>query len=420
MSHFRTAAGTLAAIVATLALASCAPVVEVAPSVSPTPPPAASGDGVLRIGTLFPTSGPIAYLSPAQVAGVELAVREINEAGGVLGAPVEVFHRNSGEAATETVEASFAELVAKGVDVVIGPSSSGLAERILPLVVAEQVLLISPSASSPQLSSLDDAGLLSRTVPSTALQGRALAQLILQDTADAVAVIAFDDERGAAIAESLVADVETGGGTIVASETFAAGTLDFGAIVAAVREAAPDAVALAGSMSTLEQNTALLAALNDAGLAGPKLWVTSGSLADYSLALPAGTMTGVRGLLEGAAPDEAFIARVRSMNPAVTDFRFAAEAYDATILAAIAAHVAQDDGAPLVAFTLAGVSGSGIKCLSLGECLDVLRTQDDIDYDGVSGPIALDGRGDPGIAHYGVYSYDGANRFSRTGDVLIE
>ncbi|MDP3208861.1 MAG: ABC transporter substrate-binding protein, partial [Rhodoglobus sp.] len=106
-------------------LAACA-----APEPISTPTPTAtlapSGDGVLRIGTLIPTSGTFAFLGAAQAAGVETAIKEINDAGGVNGSPVEVFHRDSGDATTTKVEESMADLVAKAVDVVIGPSSSAL------------------------------------------------------------------------------------------------------------------------------------------------------------------------------------------------------------------------------------------------------------------------------------------------------
>jgi branched-chain amino acid transport system substrate-binding protein len=418
MSRIRRATHVTAALLATLLLASCASAVPVEPSQPLVPAPPASGDGVLRIGTLLPTSGPTAFLSPAQVAGVELAVRDINEAGGVLGAPVEVFHRNSGQAETETAEASFAELVAKGVDVIVGPSSSVLAERILPLAVTSGVLLISPSASSPALTGLDDGGLLARTVPSTALQGRALAHAITEAGEVDIAVIAFDDDATAAGVDALAAAVKETKSNVVATQLFGPAGFDVAAMLSSVSKARPDAVVLMSPFSAVDQNAAVLTALSSAGLAGPTLWVTSGVMADYSSALAAGTMAGVRGLLEGASPDETFASRVRSMNPAVTDVRFAAEAYDATILAALAATVAEDDGAPLLAFTLADVSGGGIKCLSLGECLDVLHTHADIDYDGVSGPIALDAKLDPGLAHYGIYAYDSSNRFSLTDEVL--
>src|SRR5690606_2459059 len=118
-----------------LALTSCTAAPMPVPSVTPTATVAPTGDGVLRIGSLLPTTGTTAFIAPAQVAGVELAVKEINEAGGVGGAPVEVFHRDSGDASTGKAEASLAELLEKEVDVIVGPSSSVLAERLLPTVI---------------------------------------------------------------------------------------------------------------------------------------------------------------------------------------------------------------------------------------------------------------------------------------------
>jgi branched-chain amino acid transport system substrate-binding protein len=56
--------------------------------------------------------------------------------------------------------------------------------------------------------------------------------------------------------------------------------------------------------------------------------------------------------------------------------------------------------------------------MSFGECLDVLKTQKDIDYDGVSGPLTLDAAGDPSPAHYGVYRYSAENQYARVGAVL--
>ena len=100
-----------------------------------TPTPTASapvGDGVLRVGTLFPSTGSASYLGPAQADGVKAAVAAINAAGGVLGTPVELSEADSGDVSTTTAESSFAALQAKAVDVIIGPSSSVLAERLYP------------------------------------------------------------------------------------------------------------------------------------------------------------------------------------------------------------------------------------------------------------------------------------------------
>ncbi|MBW3612337.1 MAG: ABC transporter substrate-binding protein, partial [Chloroflexi bacterium] len=65
-----------------------------------TAPPQNEGDGTLKIGTLLPETGSLAFLGPPEFAGVDLAVQEINEAGGVLGEPIEVIHGDSGDTST--------------------------------------------------------------------------------------------------------------------------------------------------------------------------------------------------------------------------------------------------------------------------------------------------------------------------------
>jgi ABC-type branched-subunit amino acid transport system substrate-binding protein len=380
--------------------------------------PPAPDDGVLRIGTLLPTTGASAFIGPAQAAGVDLAVREINEAGGVLGVPVEVVHRDSGDSSGTVLETSFADLLTKKIDVLIGPSSSVLVARLLPKTIAAKIPVISPAAAGIALTSPANAGWFFRTIPSAALQSAALADAVAKAGAKKVAIIAFDDTTGGAVTDALRSAVQTAGGTLVAQQSFGTDTNDLGAVVAVIVKAAPDAVALVSPFSASAQNQALITALSAAGLGGAKLWLTSGNLADYSQALPAGLLKDVNGILEGAAPDDAFNKRVLSAGPTVTDYRYAAEAYDAVMLAALAAIVAHNESGAAVASQLRSVSSAGIKCTSFGECLDVLKTQKDIDYDGVSGPLTLDAGGDPAPAHYGVYRYTAENQYARIGGVL--
>ena len=418
MRAIRLLGAPLAAALVVLVLASCTPEPTPVPTRKAVPAALAKGDGILRIGTEFPTTGSSAFIGPAQAAGVEVAVREINSAGGVLGKPVEVLHRDSGDAPATVLETSFADLVSKKIDVLVGPSSSVLVERLVPKAVAAGVAMISPAATSPVLSTLNDSGLLFRTIPSDSLEGTALAGLVVKKKGTKVALVYFGDDSGKAINGALAKNVVKAGGTLVAAQQFDGTTKDLAGAVAAVAKAKPDAVVLASPFSAMEQNKALLTQLSAAGLGGAKLWLTSGDLADYSQALPAGVLTGVNGILEGAEPNAAFAARVKAADPAVTDIRYSAEAYDATILAALAATVAKNDSGAAVATALPGVSSGGIKCLSYGECLDVLKTQNDIDYDGVSGPISFNAAGDPLIAHYGVYSYTAENQFVRTRGIV--
>ena len=414
----RSRALVIVAVAAAVALAATGCTPETKPVTTPSPTPTATayapGDGVLRIGTVFPTTGPAAFIGPAQVAGVELAVREINEASGVLGKPVEVFHRDSGDASNDILEKSFADLVTKKVDVLIGPSSSVLADRLLPKALEAKIPIISPAATAPKATSTDT---YFRTIPSAALQGSALAQIVGKGSPVDVALIYFDDASGNAVNSTLAAALQKVKGTLVTAQKFQA-TTDLAAVVAAVVKAKPAAVVLASPFSAMEQNKAIITALAAGQLGGAKLWLTSQNLADYSQALPAGVMKDVNGILEGAEPDAAFVNRVKALGPTVTDFRYAAEAYDATMLAALAAIVADNDSPEAVAASLRDVSAGGIKCMSFGECLDVLKTQTDIDYDGISGPLGLDDAGDPSPAHYGIYRYDGENKYSRVDGIV--
>lgn len=417
MERSRTVLSTALTLVILASLAGCTDTGLAMPTPSPSPTYAVTGDGVLRIGTLFATSGGLARFGAGQVAGVEVAVREINEAGGVNGVPVELYHRNSGDA-IETAEAAYAELVAKGVDVVIGPTASDLAQRLVEPVLAAGVPLISPAATLPSLTTLEDAGLVFRTVSDYADQGSVLAAAMAEAGATKVAYLYLDDEDGAALLDSLTAAVQDEGISLAHSASFTASAANFSSIVSKVKKAKPDAVVLSTPAWAVEQTAGLITALNAASLGGAGLWLTSDNLADYSISLPAGALEKTSGVLEGSRPDAAFLARLTQTDPALATARYAQEAYDATILAALAAIEADDDGGPAIARLLPTVSAKGIPCTSFGACLDVWTTEPDIDYDGVSGPVDLTEAGDVVSGSWTVYVYDAGNVFTPVRTVM--
>ena len=87
------------------------------------------------------------------------------------------------------------------------------------------------------------------------------------------------------------------------------------------------------------------------------------------------------------------------------------------MLAALAAILAGDDGGASIAAALREASRGGIKCTSFGECLDVLRTEPDIDYDGITGSVNFDAAGDRTTASYGLYVYTAENKYQRTESI---
>ena len=245
----------------------------------------------------------------------------------------------------------------------------------------------------------------------TAPRALALAEVISEKGPVDVAAVVFDDPASASLLEHLTAGLDVAGSTLVASQTFAGDVADFSSIVATIEAANPAAIVIATPGSASEQTKALISAFWASGIGGATLWLTSQNTADYSQALPASMLNGVNGIIEGWEPDADFTARLKATDGALTVFRYAAEAYDATILAALAAVVAGDDGGASIAAALQDVSRGGIKCTSYAECLDVLQTQDDIDYDGVSGPQNWDDNGDIGPAYYGVFTFNSENKF---------
>lgn len=420
MSRSRRLAALAAGVLATLLLASCTGTSTVqSASSAPSASAIRVGHGSLTIGTLFPLTGSASYLGPAQADGVDAAVKDINAAGGVLGSPVTVVHDDSGDVTTQTIEASFADLQAKRSDVIIGPSSSALAERLLPKTLAARIPMISPSATSVRLSNLGDSGYLFRTVPSEAEQGSVLAQTI-GGGKGSIAIIYLDDQAGQAIKGTLSLAVQRSGRALAATVPFMSTTTDVAPLIAQVKKALPDDVVFVSNFSTMAQNEAVITQLDAAGLGGAKLWLVSANTADYSQALPAGALAGVNGLLEGVSAGPAFQAKIAAVDPAVTDYRYAAESYDATILAALAAVTAGDTAGSSIAGHLRAVSEGGIKCTNFAECLGVLKTTRDIDYDGYTGAIAFDDQGNPRPAHYGLYRYDAQNRFALVESIVAK
>ena len=419
MSTSRVIQRLLVAASVVLALVACsspaqtaAPGAASATSATPTPEATPAGDGVLRVGTIFPTSGTFAFLATAQAAGVAAAVKEINGAGGVNGEPVEVVSVDSGEAKSTMLEKSFATLVAKNVDVIIGPSSSVLAQRSIPLAIEAKIPVISPAATFSTLTDIFDDGYFFRTIPSYDQQGYALAEALSAEGAmQRIAYVYVDDDQGSPLHDTFVAALADFGTELVADEVFSSSTTNFDSIISSLKKARPDVVVVGSTYASVKATKAAIGKIVAAGYKGSTLWLTSLNTGDYSQSFANGTLKGVRGVIEGAQPSKAFIATLKATNSKLTGYRYAMEAYDATMLAALAALVAQDDAGEAIAGSLYDVSKGGVKCLSFAECVDVLKTNNDIDYDGVSGTVNFTPGGDIEPGYWGYYVYNGENKF---------
>jgi branched-chain amino acid transport system substrate-binding protein len=370
----------LTALALTGLLAGCT---EPEPMPTPTATmPAPSGDGVLRIGTLFSTTGPDAADSAAQTAAVNAAVREITTSG--VGIPVEVINRNGGAAGDGLAEAAVADLLTRGVDAIIGPSSADVAALVAPLTVSAGIPLVSASATGDRPAGSSPG--YWRDIPSTTQQASALREALGADAA--VALLRADDADGAAWAAGLQPD---------------AAILPADVDAEAIARAEPDAVVVATADAGEATSTAI-AALIAAGVPADAIWLAGRSLGSYPEVGAA--LEGAHGLSSGYTTDAGFVARVSLEDPGLPTSRFTTESYDAVMLVALAAALAGDDGAASIAATLPSVPDAGIPCTSYGACMDVLTTETDIAYAGVSGPFRFDEAGDRVGATYLRYTFD--------------
>jgi branched-chain amino acid transport system substrate-binding protein len=368
--------------------------------------PARVADGVLTVGTILPQTGNLAFLGPPEFAGVDLAAAEI--AASDFEFDVEVVDRDSGDGETDIATQSATELVNGAADVVIGAASSGVSFTFVDQLIAAGVVQISPANTSPDFTDYDDDGWYWRTAPSDVLQGRVLGNLIVGDGAENVGIIYINDPYGIGLEENATTAIEAAGGTVTASVPYNTGDTQFAAIVDEVLASGPDAVAVIA----FEETSSIIPELvNTQGFDSAGVYFVDGNLSN-SYEFPEGTLTGAKGTLPGNFATDEFRTRLLEVDPALTDFSYSAESYDAVILSALAAAQGGSDDPTTIRDNLQTVSEGGTKCTVFADCLALIADGEDIDYDGPSGPITFDENGDPTEAYIGTYVYGADNKYT--------
>jgi branched-chain amino acid transport system substrate-binding protein len=382
-----------------------------APSATPSASGSASGpaapankaDGTLKIGTLLPQTGSLASLGPPEFAGVDLAIKEINEAGGVLGKPIEKLDSDSGDTSTNIASQSTDRLLSASVDVIVGAASSGVSKTVIDKITGAGVVQISPANTSPDFTNYPDKGLYFRTAPSDVLQGRILGDKVIGDGNASVGVLALQDAYGTGLADNVEKAVTAAQGEVVEKVIYDPKAAEFTAEVSKIKAADPDAVVLIG----FEESAKVIQELVKQGI-GPqtkKLYLVDGNLEAEPVQALGDVIEGVQGTTPGAAAPGDFRQRVLKINPNLKGFPYTGESYDAVVLVALAAEAAKSDAGKDIAAKLMDVSTGGEKCTTFADCVKLAKTGADFDYDGISGPIEFDKNGDPTEASVGIYTY---------------
>jgi ABC-type branched-subunit amino acid transport system substrate-binding protein len=367
-------------------------------------------DGVLRIGALLPETGDLSFLGPPAIAAAGLAVADINEAGGVLGAPVEYLRGDSGDADPDIANPTVDSHLSAGADVILGAESSGVSLNVLDKIVGACKIMFSPANTSPQFTDYDDDDLYFRTAPSDILQGQVLSELMLEDGVATAALLARQDAYGEGLLEFTQAPFEEGGGEVVVDRTYDPEAQTFEAEVDEVISEDPDALVMIG----FDESSRILSSLFEQGFTPDekKIYLVDGNIGNATgedFTEP-GTLVGVRGTLPSAEVTEDFRARLLEQDPALTDLSYGPETYDAVTITALATVAADTDDPAAVAAQINGVTRDGEACETFADCLAMLEAGDDIDYNGPSGPQDFSQPGEPTEASFAVQSYGEDNR----------
>src|SRR5829696_439068 len=227
-----------------------------------------SGDstGPLKIGTLLPLTGSLAFLGPPEVAGVQLAINEINEAGGVLGAPVEVVSGDSGDTSTNIATQTVASHQQAGVNAIIGAASSDVTKTVIDTVTQAGILMFSPANTSNDFTTYADNGLYFRTAPPDLMQGQVLADLITNEGNQSVGILAQNGEYGTGLAQVIVDNLANAGlgEDVVKQVYYDPNASDFSDVVQQMVDLNPDAVVVVG----FDESGRIIQVMNEQGI-GP-------------------------------------------------------------------------------------------------------------------------------------------------------
>lgn len=376
-----------------------------------------STDGLI-LGTLLPATGDLAFLGPPEFAGVELALEEIDAAGGVLGSPVTYIEGDSGDTTTDIASQTVDSQLAQGVNAIIGAASSGVSLTVIDKITSNGVVQFSPANTAPILTTYADNGLYFRNSPSDVLQGAVIAQSAVDAGITKLAVIARQDPYGEGLAAATVKNFTEAGGTVTSDLLYDPAAPSFEAEVAEIKAGGPEAVAVIGFEETVKLVQEMIK--QGVGPGAVQLYLVDGNLSTTAFAdFPAGTMDGTIGTVPSGSVDlTTFNERLLAFDPALTDFSYGPQSYDAAMVIALAAQKAGCADGVAIAAALPDVAGNGgEKCTTYADCIALLSAGTEIDYEGVTGSVDFNEFGDLLEGTISINEYSSNTEFVEIGSV---
>ena len=341
----------------------------------------------IKMGIILGFTGPIESLTPAMAGSAELAFKEASDSGSLLGGKViKPLRADSTCVDSAAASAAAEDLIAQGVVAIMGADCSGVTGAIASNVaVPKGVVMISPSATSPGLTDLDDKGFFFRTAPSDKKGGQILADITKDRGVKSVAITYTNNDYGKGLSDMYKLGLAKHGIKVTAEVAHEDGKADYSSEVATLASAGGDALAVLGYVD--QGGKGIIQASLDAGA--------------FDTFVLGDGMIG-KSLVEAFGKDlkKSFASRPGSMGPSAkkwkkvggaagidTNGAFTAESYDAAALIVLAMQAGNSADRSSIAknvMTVANGPGTKIYPGELKKALDLLAKGKAVDYEGAS------------------------------------
>lgn len=351
----------------------------------------------VKVGILFGFTGPLESITPTMAAGAELAMAEVSASGKFMGGSTVVAVRSDSTCVDASAATSAAErlVTADGVQGIIGGDCSGVSGAVLQAVARPNGIgMISPSSTSPALSTAEDDGLFLRTAPSDARQGQIMADILTDRGVTSVALTYTNNDYGKGMADAFAAAFAEKGGTVTATVPHEDGKVDYSAEIAALSSAGGEVLVVAGYVD--QGGKGIVQASVDSG-AFSTFFLPDGMYGESLIAAIGEGLNGSYGSVPGTDSEGAAkFAELASAAGFDASSSYAGESYDAAALMLLSMAAANSTkGADWTAkvMDIANAPGEPILPGELAKALELIAAGTDIDYVGATS-VELIGAGE--------------------------
>ncbi|MGV2075653.1 MULTISPECIES: ABC transporter substrate-binding protein [unclassified Rhizobium] len=367
--------------------------------------PTFAADCDITVGLVMELTGPAGEYGQAGAKSVEMAFRDINDAGGVNGCKIVADTRDSQSQGNVAVDQATQLVNIKKVPVIIGGIISSVSIPILTSVTAPAgVVQVSPASSSPTLTELGRSGktngVFFRTITSDALQGTAAAKFAMDQGLKKIAIINVNNDFGVNMVKEFATAYQKLGGTITSTTPYNEKQSSYASEASAAMAGDPDALYL---VSTPVDGATIARAWVSGG--GKQTFLLNDGMnsKDFIESVGAQYLENAYGTSSGTSPTastEYFNGNYEAFSGGISPSAPAADrSYDAGAIVALAIAKAGKADAAAIKAAMPEVVAEGGTPIHAGKeefakALQLIKEGKPVKYEGVIGPVSFDTYGD--------------------------